>query len=36
MAKPTSEETEQQEPVENVNHLQSSVGYDKSSERVSA
>ena len=36
VAKPTSEETEQQEPVENVNQPQSSVGYVKSSERVSA
>ena len=36
VVKPTSEETEQQEPVENLNQPQSSVGYDKSSERVSA
>ena len=36
VAKPTFEETEQQEPVENVNQPQSSVGYVESSERVSA
>ena len=35
LGKPTSEESEQQEPVENVNQPQSSVGNVESSERVS-